>query len=51
MLVNYAVHPEVLGNDVGILSPDLVGPLCEKLEATAGGMALFMNSARRHGHG
>jgi hypothetical protein len=46
VLVNYAVHPEVLGNDVGILSPDLVGPLCEKLEATAGGMALFMNSAQ-----
>ncbi len=45
-LVNYAVHPEVLGNDVGILSPDLVGPLCEKLEATAGGMAIFMNSAQ-----
>jgi hypothetical protein len=45
-LVNYAVHPEVLGNDVGILSPDLVGPLCDKLEATAGGMALFMNSAQ-----
>jgi hypothetical protein len=45
-LVNYAVHPEVLGNDVGILSPDLVGPLCEKLEQTAGGMALFMNSAQ-----
>jgi hypothetical protein len=45
-LVNYAVHPEVLGNDVGILSPDLVGPLCEKLEAQAGGMGLFMNSAQ-----
>jgi hypothetical protein len=45
-LVNYAVHPEVLGNDVGILSPDLVGPLCAKLEATAGGMALFMNGAQ-----
>jgi hypothetical protein len=45
-LVNYAVHPEVLGNDVGILSPDLVGPLCEKLEATAGGLAIFMNSAQ-----
>src|SRR5690349_16172277 len=24
-LVNYAVHPEVIGNDAGILSPDLVG--------------------------
>ena len=45
-LVNYAVHPEVLGNDVGILSPDLVGPLCERLEATAGGLAIFMNSAQ-----
>ena len=45
-LVNYAVHPEVLGNDVGILSPDLVGPLCEKIESTAGGTALFMNSAQ-----
>ena len=45
-LVNYAVHPEVLGNGVGILSPDLVGPLCDKLEARAGGMALFMNGAQ-----
>ncbi len=45
-LVNYAVHPEVLGADVGILSPDLVGPLCDRLEEKAGGMALFMNSAQ-----
>jgi hypothetical protein len=45
-LVNYAVHPEVLGNDVGILSPDLVGPLCEKIESLAGGTALFMNGAQ-----
>jgi hypothetical protein len=45
-LVNYAIHPEVLGNDVGILSPDLVGPLYEKLEADTGGMGLFMNSAQ-----
>ena len=29
-LVNYAIHPEVLGNGVGILSPDLIGPLCER---------------------
>ena len=28
-LVNYAIHPEVLGNDIGICSPDLIGPLCE----------------------
>lgn len=45
-LVNYAVHPEVLGNRVGILSPDLVGPLCDKLEETAGGMGMFMNGAQ-----
>jgi len=45
-LVNYAIHPEVLGNSVGILSPDLIGPLCEKIEARAGGVALFMNSAQ-----
>jgi hypothetical protein len=45
-LVNYAVHPEVLGNDVGILSPDLVGPLCRQIESRAGGIALFMNSAQ-----
>ena len=45
-LVNYAVHPEVLGNEVGILSPDLVGPLCKQIESQAGGTALFMNSAQ-----
>ncbi|MBB6050449.1 hypothetical protein [Armatimonas rosea] len=45
-LVNYAIHPEVLGNSVGILSPDLCGPLCERLEERAGGMALFMNGAQ-----
>jgi hypothetical protein len=45
-LVNYAVHPEVLGNRVGVLSPDLVGPLCDRIEKDAGGMALFMNGAQ-----
>jgi hypothetical protein len=45
-LVNYAIHPEVLGSNAGILSPDLVGPLCDKLEADAGGIALFMNGAQ-----
>lgn len=45
-LVNYAIHPEVLGNGVGILSPDLVGPLCDAIEAEAGGVALFMNGAQ-----
>ncbi len=45
-LVNYAVHPEVLGADMGIVSPDLVGPLCERIESEAGGMAMFINSAQ-----
>lgn len=45
-LVNYAVHPEVLGSGVGILSPDLVGPLCDRLEKQLGGMAMFMNGAQ-----
>jgi hypothetical protein len=45
-LVNFAVHPEVLGNQVGILSPDLVGPFADRIEAQTGGMALFMNGAQ-----
>lgn len=44
-LVNYAIHPEVLGNGVGVVSPDLVGPLCERVEQHAGGVALFLNGA------
>jgi hypothetical protein len=45
-LVNYAVHPEVLGNGVGMVSHDLVGPLCDQLEADLGGMGMFMNGAQ-----
>ncbi|MFO1007240.1 MAG: hypothetical protein U0929_14860 [Planctomycetaceae bacterium] len=45
-LVNYAVHPEVLGTGAGLVSPDLVGPLCDKLEADLGGMGMFMNGAQ-----
>lgn len=45
-LVNYAIHPEVLGSRAGILSPDLIGPLCERIEAKAGGTAIFMNGAQ-----
>jgi hypothetical protein len=45
-LVNYAVHPEVLGADVGIVSPDLVGPLCARIEERVGGTALFINGAQ-----
>ena len=45
-LVNYAVHPEVIGPDRGITSPDLCGPLYDRIEAQAGGTAIFMNSAQ-----
>jgi hypothetical protein len=44
-LVNYAIHPEVLGNKQGILSPDLCGPLYDKIENSTRGMAIFMNGA------
>jgi len=45
-LVNYAIHPEVLGDGIGVLSPDLVGPLCERIESRVGGLALFLNGAQ-----
>ncbi len=45
-LVNYATHPEIIGNSRGILSPDMVGPLYDRIEQKAGGIALFMNSAQ-----
>ncbi|HVV71123.1 MAG TPA: hypothetical protein VHI52_06445 [Verrucomicrobiae bacterium] len=45
-LVNYAIHPEVLGNEVGICSPDLVGPLYDRLTSEGGGTGIFMNSAQ-----
>jgi hypothetical protein len=45
-LVNYAIHPEVLGSDAGICSPDLVGPLYERLAEKGGGMGIFLNSAQ-----
>ena len=45
-LVNYATHPEIIGSDRGILSPDMVGPLYDRIEEKAGGIALFMNSAQ-----
>jgi len=46
MLVNYAVHPEVLGNSVGVCSPDLIGPLYDRIAEKGGGTAIFMNSAQ-----
>ena len=58
-LVNYAIHPEVIGSDQGILSPDLIGPLYDRLSAKGGGAGIFLNSAQggmvtadcRTGHG
>lgn len=45
-LVNYAVHPEVIGSNQGILSPDLCGPLYDRIESRVGGVAIFMNGAQ-----
>jgi hypothetical protein len=45
-LVNYAIHPEVIGSKQGICSPDLCGPLYKRIESKAGGIALFMNGAQ-----
>src|SRR5262245_27827377 len=45
-LVNYAIHPEVLGSSVGIVSPDAIGPLCDRLQEQTGGFAMFMNGAQ-----
>ena len=45
-LVNYAIHPEVLGSEAGICSPDLVGPLYARLAEKGGGIGIFMNSAQ-----
>ena len=45
-LVNYATHPEIIGSDRGILTPDLCGPLYSRIEEKTGGVAIFMNSAQ-----
>lgn len=45
-LVNYAIHPEVIGPGQNILSPDLCGPLYERIEKKVGGVAIFMNGAQ-----
>lgn len=44
-LVNYAVHPEVIGSKRGTLSPDLCGPMYDYIENKGGGMAIFFNGA------
>ncbi|MCL5281537.1 MAG: hypothetical protein M1376_16690 [Planctomycetes bacterium] len=45
-LINYASHPEIIGPDQGILCPDFVGPLCDRIKERNAGTALFMNSAQ-----
>ena len=45
-LVNYATHPEILGTGRKLISPDLAGPLYDRIESRIGGMAIFMNSAQ-----
>jgi hypothetical protein len=45
-LVNYAIHPEVLGPEQGVCGPDMIGPLYERIEKKTGGMAIFMNGAQ-----
>ena len=45
-LVNYAIHPEVLGSSQGVLSPDMVGPLYDRIAASGGGTGIFMNGAQ-----
>ena len=45
-LVNYATHPEILGTSRKLISPDLCGPLYDRVESKVGGMAIFMNSAQ-----
>jgi len=45
-MVNYAIHPEIIGPERGILTPDLCGPLYDRIESKAGGIAIFMNGAQ-----
>jgi len=45
-LINYAIHPEILGTKRKLISPDLCGPLNDRIESKAGGIAIFMNSAQ-----
>ena len=44
-VVNYAIHPEVLGPRQGITSADVIGPLYDRIEQSVGGIAVFVNGA------
>ena len=43
--VNYACHPEIIGSNQGILSPDFVGPLYDRIEQRGGGIGIYVNGA------
>ncbi len=43
--VNYACHPEVIGAGQGILSPDFVGPLYDRIGQRDAGVGIFVNGA------
>jgi len=45
-LINYAIHPEVLGPKAGFSSPDLIGPLYNRITSEGGGIGIFMNGAQ-----
>lgn len=45
-MVNYAIHPEVLGSRQGVVSPDLIGPLYDRLAERNAGIGIFMNGAQ-----
>ncbi|MCC6231693.1 MAG: hypothetical protein IT580_03570 [Verrucomicrobiales bacterium] len=45
-LVNYAVHPEVFGSRAGVCSPDLIGPLYDRLAEKGAGTGIFFNGAQ-----
>ncbi len=45
-LVNYATHPEIMGTKSKLITPDLCGPLYDRIEEKSGGIALFINSAQ-----
>jgi len=43
--VNYACHPEIIGPDQKIMSPNFVGPLYDRIEERNAGTGIFMNGA------
>jgi len=45
-LINYASHPEIIGPDQGILCPDFVGPLYDRIQEKDAGTGIYLNSAQ-----